>query len=382
MTLDLRAYFTDRLDEMVDLVRDLITLESPTSDKAAVDRMGWRVKEELQALGAEVVVHPRQAVGDILEARWHTGQPGKPMIFICHMDTVHPIGSIEENPVRLEEDFLYGPGAYDMKGSIVAVLAAIKGLQDLGHFPERPVIALMTTDEETGSEHSRELIMELAEGAALAMIMEPALPDGSLKTWRKSTGSFTVRTYGYAAHAGGAHELGLNAIEEMAHQVLALQQMTDYKSGTTISVGVVSGGTARNVIPDFCEASVDARALTGEDVDAITGRIMNLEPVLPGARVEVEGGFDRPPMERSDKMLQTFEQAKAIGAAYGLTLRESGTGGGSDGNYTASIGTPTLDGLGPLGNGAHSNRENLVFQTLPRSVTLLAALLLEWPEEA
>jgi glutamate carboxypeptidase len=265
-----------------------------------------------------------------------------------------------------------------MKASLVVVLHAIRGLRELGLLPERPLTVLLTGDEETGSVHSRDLIQERARGAALALIMEPAMPDGSLKTWRKSVGEFNIRAYGLAAHAGGAHESGLNAIEEMAHQIVALQRLTDYKLGTTVSVGMVSGGTARNTVPDRCEALVDTRALTTAEMERLTAAIYALKPVLPGSQIEIEGGFDRPPMERDAQMIATFERAKAIGAKYGLALRESGTGGASDGNYTASIGTPTLDGLGPVGNGAHSEREHVIANSLATSATLLAALIREW----
>lgn len=381
MKTDLRAYFTEHVNEMVALLREFVMLESPTSDKAAVDRMGARVAEELDHLGAQLTMHPRTEVGDIVEARWNTEAPGRPLLFVCHMDTVHPIGSIGANPLRIEEGRLYGPGSYDMKGSIAAVLGALRGLRALNVFPARPIVALMTSDEETGSFESRELIKQVAGVSALAMIMEPALPDGALKTWRKSTANFVVRTHGIAAHAGGAHETGLNAIEEMAHQIVALQRMTDYKVGSTVSVGVIRGGTARNTVPDFCEAWVDARAMTLEEMDRMTRLIMSLEPVLPGARVDVEGSFDRPPMERNALMVQTFNQARDLAARYGLTLREAGSGGGSDGNYTAEIGTPTLDGLGPVGDGAHSEREHIITNSLITSATLLGALLLEWPGE-
>jgi glutamate carboxypeptidase len=211
--------------------------------------------------------------------------------------------------------------------------------------------------------------------------MEPALPDGALKTWRKSTGHFEVRTYGIASHAGGAHEAGLNAIEEMAHQVLKLQRMTDYKVGSTVSVGIINGGTASNTVPDLCVAHVDARAMTVDEMDRMTKLIMSLTPVMPGARVEVEGNFERPPMERNTLMIESFNRAKEIGVKYGLTLREAGSGGGSDGNYTAAIGTPTLDGLGPIGDGAHSEREHIIINSLATSATLLAGMILEWPAE-
>jgi glutamate carboxypeptidase len=377
---DLRAHFKAHLNDLTSLLADLIAIESPTTDKAAVDRFGAVIAEHFRGLQADLIIHPRQTVGDIVEARWHTDQPGKPLLFVCHMDTVHPLGALADNPIREEEGKLYGPGSYDMKGSIAALLITLHTLRDLNRLPRRPIIALMTTDEETGSDHSRRLIEERAQGAALAMVMEPALPDGSLKTWRKSTGQFTVRTYGIAAHAGGAHESGLNAIEEMAHQIIALQGMTNYELGTTVSVGVVQGGTRSNIIPDRCEALVDVRAMTIAEMERLTRQIKGLQPVLPGAQVEVEGGFERPPMERNALVLQTFERAKDIAARYGLTLRESGSGGGSDGNYTAALGIPTLDGLGPAGDGAHSEREHVIISSLADSATLIAALLLEWPE--
>ncbi len=381
MPSDLRAYFTSQTDVMTKLLEDLMALESPTSSPDAVNRMGERVAEELDKLGATLTTHPRTDVGDIVEARWNAAVPGKPLLIVCHMDTVHPIGMLDRNPVRTENGKLFGPGSYDMKGSIVTVLCALRGLRDRNAFPNRPMIVLMTSDEETGSNHSRELIEDRARGAALAMIMEPALPDGAIKTWRKSTGGFTLRTYGISAHAGGAHESGLNAIEEMAHQVIALQRMTDYKVGTTVSVGMIDGGTARNTVPDRCEALIDVRALTHAEMERLTAAITALQPTLPGARVEVEGGFDRPPMERNELMVATFNHAREIAAAYGMTVREAGSGGASDGNYTAALGTPTLDGLGPTGDGAHSEREHIIVSSLAASATLIASLLLDWPND-
>ncbi len=379
MKPNLRAYFDQQTEQMVALLADLIRIESPTRDKDAVDRMSERVATELEALGASLTIHTRQEVGNIVKAGWFLDRPGKPILFLCHMDTVHPVGALEDNPVREEDGRLFGPGAYDMKASIVAVLHTLRGLEEMAILPERPIIALMTTDEETGSYHSRTLIEELAADAALVCVMEPALPDGSLKTWRKATGMFTVRTQGIASHAGGAHEMGLNAIEEMAHHILALQGMTDYQSGTTVSVGMVEGGTARNVVPEFCELAVDVRAMTPDEMERLTEQILALKPVLPGAQLEVFGEFDRPPMERNDLMRRTFEQAKQIAAAHGITLRESGSGGGSDGNFTAALGTPTLDGLGPIGDGAHTSDEQVILRSLGPSAALLAALLLGWP---
>jgi glutamate carboxypeptidase len=382
MSPDFQTIFSDRLPAMVEMLSEFVSIESPTTVKPAVDRLGERIGQALTSLGADLVIHQRAEVGDIIEARWHIDQPGKPLVILCHMDTVHPLGGLERNPLRLDAGRLYGPGAADMKGSIVTVINAIEALRDEGLFPERPIKVLMTSDEETGSFHSRELIQQVAADAALVMVMEAALPDGSLKTWRKSVARFTVRATGAASHAGGAHELGINAIEEIAHQILALQAMTDYEVGTTVSVGIVEGGTRTNVVPEVCEVQVDARAMTMEEMERLTQRIEALQPVLPGAQIEVEGGFDRPPMERDAQMAATFARASEIAARYGLHLTESGTGGGSDGNYTAAIGTPTLDGLGPLGDGAHSDREYLDVATMISSATLVAALIRDWPRDA
>jgi len=375
----LKTTFDNRTDDMVALTRDLAAIESPTDDRNAVNHVGAHVLTELERLGADIKIYHREEVGDIVCGTFGAGKPGKPLLVISHMDTVHPIGAIAANPIRIDGDRLYGPGTYDMKASIAVTVAAIEALQELGQMPDRPVLALMTTDEETGSFHSRDLIQELARKSALALIMEAALQDGSLKTWRKSVGRFNVRVQGIASHAGGAHEMGCNAIEEMAHQILKLQRMTDYKIGTTVNAGVISGGTKSNVVPDVCELEVDIRALTDEEMERITNEVLNLQPVMPGAQVSVEGGFDRPPMENDATMQATFQQAKEIAAKYGLTLRASGTGGASDGNYTAATGTPTLDGLGPVGDGAHSERENIIIEDLPRRALLLAALLKDWP---
>src|SRR5574341_108823 len=386
MTGNLRAHFADQIERMVTLTGELAAIESPTNDRAAVNRVAARLADEVDGLGARITTHPRNAVGDIIEACWDDGAAeaasGSPLLVVCHMDTVHPIGAIAENPVRRENGRLYGPGTYDMKGGIAATIEAVRGLLTLGRMPAAPVTLLLTTDEETGSEHSRDLIASRARESALALIMEPAMPDGSLKTSRKSTVTFTLRTFGVAAHAGGGQETGLNAIEEMADQTIALQKMTDYTVGTTVNVGIVSGGTARNTVPDRCEALIDVRATSQQEMDKLSARIMGLTPVLRGTRLEIEGGFDRPPMSRDTRMIETFQKASEIAARHGIKLQEGAAGGASDGNYTAALGTPTLDGLGPTGDGAHSEREYIIMESLAVSAAQVAALLAEWPTQA
>lgn len=377
---ELRTFFDSKTDDMIQLTREWCEIESPTPDKAAVDRMGARLQADLKALGAEITVYPRTEAGDHIEATWNADAPGRPMLFICHMDTVHPIGELERNPIRIEDGRMYGPGGYDMKACIVTAYTAIKGLLERDEMPDRPVRMLITSDEETGSRHSADLIKEVAEGCAFAMIMEPATEDGSVKTWRKAAGAYEFFITGKPAHAGVEPEKGVSAIEEMANLTVKLQAMNDLRVGTTVSVGVIKGGTVSNVIPEHCYARVDVRAMTTDEMDRISAQIEALKPTLIGTAVEITGGFQRPPMERNDLMLETYGTASGIAANHGIELRETGTGGGSDGNFTAAIGVPTLDGLGPAGAGAHTSWEHIQVGTLGRTAAMLAAFLIEWPE--
>jgi glutamate carboxypeptidase len=210
------------------------------------------------------------------------------------------------------------------------------------------------------------------------LCLEPCLPDGSLKTWRKGVGDFEVTVHGKAAHAGADHERGRNAIEELAHQILAIQKLTDYDQGTTVNVGVVAGGSRSNVVPDLARATVDLRVMTPAEAERITAWMQALKPVIAGTSIEVTGGLNRPPMPRDERMAATFAHAKAIASRLGLAINEGGTGGGSDANFVAPLGVPVLDGLGALGNGAHSEREHVVLAALPQRTALLAALLSDW----
>jgi glutamate carboxypeptidase len=288
------------------------------------------------------------------------------------------LGTLAERPARIEDGRFYGPGSYDMKAGIVVVLEALRGLGALGLLPQRPVTALFSSDEEVGSQTSRALIEEEARRSELTLVLEPALADGSLKTSRKGTGWFEVTTTGVAAHAGGNHDEGVNAIEEMAHQILAIQRMTDYARGTTLNVGRIQGGGPTNIVPDQAQVWVDMRVTSPQEGQRIVQEFQGLEPVMPGAAVHAQGALSRPPMQRDELMIQTYQRAKSIAAQVGLTLTENSTGGASDGNLTAALGIPTLDGLGPVGAGAHAVHEHVVISSLPERAALLAALLLHW----
>jgi glutamate carboxypeptidase len=368
--------FLPETGAMLALLRAFAEIESPSLEKTAVDRLGDVVAGQLERLNAHVEIDRQAKAGDNLIARWGAGTGG--FLILVHLDTVYSLGTLARQPVREHDGKLYGPGVYDMKASSVMALTAIRMLQQAGRMPPRPITLLFTSDEEIGSESSRALIEAHARGKELALCLEPCLPDGSLKTWRKGTGSFTLRALGRATHAGADHERGVNAIEEIAHQIVALQAMTDYDRGTTVNVGVISGGTRANVVPDECRAVADVRVMTPEEGQRLTQAILALKPAVRGTQLQITGGVKRPPMPRTPLLAETFARAQAIAAGLGLAVGEGGTGGGSDANFVAALGLPVLDGLGAQGNGAHSEREHIVISSLPERAALLAALLTEW----
>ncbi len=276
-------YYTERVGDLVALTTELANYETPTSSKPHVDRLADCIEEKLRALKADVERFPRTQAGDILLARWNAASAGKPLLFMRHMDTVWPIGTLQSRPVHVEGDRLIGPGTWDMKGSIALFLSAIKGLSDRGEFPNRPIWALFTSDEETGSLNSWELIEQYAAQAGLCLVMEFATPDGGLKTWRKGIAQYTIRAKGLSSHAGNAPEKGINAVVELAHQTLAITGLNRLDQGTSVSVTVVNGGTTFNVIPAEATAQVDVRFLTKTEADRVDHEMHQLSPVLKGA---------------------------------------------------------------------------------------------------
>ena len=368
--------FDSRIAEMILLLRNLVETESPTNEKEAVDRVGAILVEASQKLGATVTTHPQEKRGDHIAAQWGTGEGG--ILLLGHMDTVFPLGTLAEMPFYEKDGRIFGPGVLDMKSGLVIILTAIAALQEADKMPKRPVTALFTSDEEVGSQTSRPLIEKMAADSELVLVLESALPDGSLKTWRKGTGDFNIRVKGRAAHAGGAHADGRNAIEEIAHHILAIQKLTDYEKGTTLNVGVINGGTVSNVVPETAEARVDLRVMQAGEYERIALAIQTLEPVLDGVSLEVTGELNRPPMPFDVTMEETFEKAQTIAADAGITLKAGGSGGASDGNFVAPLGIPLLDGLGAVGEGLHSDREYIFIKSLPERARLLANLLQNW----
>lgn len=372
--------FADHLQQMQDMLHDLVEIESPSTDKAPLDRMVRKLTKLLRPLEPKIEIDPQPVAGDNIVAYW-PGQDGQlegGFLILCHFDTVHPVGMLADNPVRIDAGEMYGPGIIDMKASITQVLFALKALRTEQRWPHWPLTLLLTSDEEIGSEGSRPLIEALGRTAGLVLCMEPALPSGALKTARKGVANFEVVTRGKAAHSGAAHSDGINAIEEMAKQILLLQALTDYEVGTTVSVGKISGGTRSNVVPEECKLIVDVRVTTQTEAERITAMMEGLKPTLSGAQVSVNLRLERSPMPRTETIAAAYNRACEIGSALGITLSEGSTGGGSDANIVAPFNVPILDGLGPQGNGAHTHNESVTLASLVPRTALLAGILSEW----
>lgn len=361
------------LSQMLTLLQTLVETESPSSQPQAVQKVAEKVQQQCLLLGAETHFHP----GGHLEARWNVGVAGKPILLLHHMDTVFPLGTLASMPFRTQGEKTYGPGVLDMKGGIVITLAALDRLRRTASL-NRPLIALFTTDEEIGSLSSQALIETLASQVQLALVMESGLLDGAIKTWRKGVGDFVIRVRGVAAHSGGEHEKGRNAIEELAHQVLEVQKWTDYVKGTTLNVGVIHGGTVENVVPAEAEARGDLRILDPAEGPRILAALQALRPRLQGTSVEASGLLNRAPMPFDATMQATYAKARSLAAAAGIDLKAGGSGGGSDANFIAPLGVPVLDGLGTVGADYHSEREWIYTQSLEDRVHLLEVLLREW----
>ena len=362
-----RDHLEPRRGEMVDLLGRLVEIETPSDHPEGLERF---------AATLEDVFGHMQRHGQHLELRID-GRDAQPALALCHYDTVWPLGSLAQNPFRVEDGVARGPGCFDMKAGIVVLRFAVAALQDLGQPLERPLRVLFTSDEEVGSPTSRDLIEQTARDAAVVYVLESPLPGGTLKTARKGTGDYIVRIEGRAAHAGVEPQKGISAVQELAHQVLALHALNDYAAGTTVNVGTVQAGTRPNVVAASAELQVDVRVTSLVEAERLDAAIRRLQPRLPGARLSIEGGLNRPPMERSEAMARLFEQARQIAAAIGVQLEEGSTGGGSDGNFTAALGIPTLDGLGAEGEGAHAAHEHVLVGSFPRRAALLAGLLAE-----
>ena len=354
---------------MLAALERLVVAESPSPDKARCDACADEVAELFQQrIGVSAIRHRRPDAGDHLEIR--IGEGAEPVVLLCHHDTVWPKGTLARLPFRIDGDRVTGPGSYDMKAGIVEAAFALEHAR-----PKRPIVVLSTSDEEIGSASSRTLIEETARHAVAVLVLEPAVSGGAIKTARKGIADFVLEVAGRAAHAGTEPEKGISAIEELAHQVLALKLLADPGSGTTVNVGVVQGGTRPNVVAAQARAEIDVRFTRAAEAERIVAAIQGLRPHLDGAQLRVRGGIDRPPMERSPGVVRLAQVARSLAADIGFALSEASVGGASDGNFTAAMGVPTLDGLGPDGGGAHADSEHLLVGSWLQRTQLLRLLI-------
>jgi glutamate carboxypeptidase len=374
-------FFRQHNDEIVELLKELVLRESPTQDKAAVDHLGEYVAEQLKLAGAQVEVFPRQHVGDILYGAWNGNLPGKPILLIGHMDTVWPVGTLEKMPLWQSGMRLYGPGILDMKAGIAIIIKTLGLLHLHGELPRRPIWVLFNTDEERGSTESRELIEKIAANVGLALVFEPATTGETVKTSRRGTARFAVHIEGIPAHSGEEPEKGINAIHEAAQHIVAIMAWDAPERGTSVAVNKISGGTAQNIIAPNADFLIDMRFTSQEECDLLVEKINALKPIREGIRLAVRGGVWRPPMERDERMVRTFGQVADLAGQLGLPVGEELTGAGSDANFTAALGIPTLDGLGARGDGMHAEHEHIILTSLPRRAALLASILHEWQVE-
>jgi glutamate carboxypeptidase len=358
---------------LIDTITTLAGCESPTTDKLAVNACGRALATRLTAMGGRVQVLPRVDAGDHLRAEF--GRGTRQVLVLGHVDTVWPIGELQRQPVRSDGDRIYGPGVYDMKAGLTIAMLAVRAL---AHSPQGlpgRIVFLFTSDEETGSASSRPAIEDEARRSAAVLVLEPGLPGGAVKTARKGCGQYTLRVSGVAAHAGVEPEKGASAILELARHVVALPRLADHTSGLTLNVGTIRGGTRPNVVPDDAVATVDVRVTAMADAARIDASLRALRVHDSRTSIEVTGGFERPPLERTPAVVGLYRQAQAVASELGRSLGEGATGGGSDGNFTAALGVPTLDGLGAVGGGAHAIGEHVEIASLPWRAALVAGLL-------
>lgn len=374
----LLAHLFARQEEMGALLRDLASLESPSLEPATQEPLFARLAAELAVSGMRSRRLPGRTSGGQLWAVRRRRRRGAPaQLLLGHCDTVWPVGTLATMPVEVRGGRLSGPGVYDMKAGLVQGIFALRALHDLGLEPEVEPAFFINSDEETGSVESLPRIERLARRVERVFVLEPSLgPEGALKTRRKGSLRFTLRTFGKAAHSGLDPEKGASAIRELARVIDRLYALADPERGVTVNVGVIAGGLRANVVAPEARAELDIRVLAAADAERIEREVLALTAATPGTRIEVEGGIDRPPLEPTAGNRALFAAAQRRAEELGITLGEGTAGGASDGSLTSRI-TPTLDGLGAVGDGAHAAHEHVILDRLPERAALLASLLLE-----
>jgi glutamate carboxypeptidase len=375
----LREYFAERQGEVLALTRALVEVESPSGHVVGSSAVAARLAEAAASIDASVEIERITAVGYGEHLRIRAFQEEaknvETLLIVGHTDTVHPLGTLRERPLRAEGGRLYGPGVFDMKANCAMAVEALRACARLNLRPPREVVLLLTCDEETGSERGRKLIEDEARRATCALVLEPPATGGRVKTSRKGTGIFTLEAHGRAAHAGLEPEKGASAVLEIARQIERLDRLGAIDKGTTINVGVVEGGTRSNVVAAHARAEVDVRFSTAEEARRIEQAMSGLQPFDERVKLLVRGGINRPPLERNEGVARLYEHARGVAYALGFDLGEASVGGASDGNFIAALNVPVLDGLGIDGDGAHAEHEHITTSDIVRRGALLAALI-------
>ena len=374
-SLKLLEYFEARRDESLQTLRRLVDLESNSLDKQGVDALAAYLARMFESMGAEVQVLPHKTRGNALEVLWRTGGTKAPVLILGHLDTVWPKGTVRSRPFRVEDGKAYGPGIFDMKSGILLALMFCEALAGKMVDPGRDIRFFFSADEEVGTQAGLPHLKRIAQGCRAVLCLEPPLPGGKAKTFRKGVGSFRLRVQGIPAHAGVDPEKGANALLELSKLVIEIHKMTDYSRGLTASVCTFRAGTAVNVIPAEAEAEVDLRFSSSADGLWLEERIRSLQPSDPRCTLSIEGELNRPPLERTGAVVGLYQRARAVAANLGMDLGEGSTGGGSDGSFTAAMGIPTLDGLGVAGDGAHALHEHIEIDDIPRRGALLCGFV-------
>jgi len=371
------GYFEAHKIEIVQTIQQLVEIESPSDIKQSVDRLGAVLAGRFGDLGGHTRFHHAEQFGNHLQVDFPGQRRGKPVLLLGHLDTVYPIGTLATTPCRIAEGRVWGPGTLDMKSGIALMLHAIEALQAWhGKVLSRPITVLLVSDEEVGSDSSREITESLAKKSSAVLVLEPSYGlQGAVKTARKGIGEYKISIQGKAAHSGLDFEKGESAVLELARQIIEISKLTDLKRGLTLNVGVIRGGTRVNVISSQASASLDVRIARIKDAAGIDRKLRSLKPFNRKCKIEVIGGLNRPPMERTAGGAALYKKASQIAKDLGWTLEEAAVGGGSDGNFTAALGIPTLDGLGGVGEGAHATCESVLISELPRRAALLARLI-------
>jgi glutamate carboxypeptidase len=373
----LMEYLDLHREALFALLEKQVAAESPSSEPASQQRILGLLEKEFNDLDLSVQrIAGVNTGGHLLAEFGNSGLSGK-QLMIGHCDTVWPVGTLNRMPWKVEGGIIKGPGVFDMKGGLVQMVFALRAIRELGFVPPLQPVIFINSDEEIGSFESEPYIMRLAQEVSRVFVIEPALGEsGKLKTARKGVGGFTIDIKGKAAHAGLDPEKGISAIHELSYVIQELYDIADAYDGVTVNVGIIEGGTRTNVVAPWSKAEVDVRIPTVKDAKPVENDIMSLQPRLSGIELSVQGGINRLPMERTEANQSLWRKAQKVGEALGLKLEEGSSGGGSDGNTTSQY-VATLDGLGPVGDGAHADHEYIVADKLLERCALLALLLLE-----